>query len=224
MQLRVSGDVALGQTLAIAWRDLAGAGLRALSALEPGEGCSASSLDVEIDGLSGAEPKAQLVNFVCDADGCVRTSLLLLLASPSEEEQTSLAAAVHEFASPCGRVVLLAAMRFPAVLDCDDGVRALVFNGASSNRRPGFPADTVVPDGLLAALLHFSRAGGTPTLALLAPGFRTRCVTGDAEALEVARTLAAAACGTLDCAFAPERLSAVDAPLAGFADTSLVYT
>ena len=223
MQLRVSGDVALGQTLAIAWRDLAGAGLRALSALEPGEGCSASSLDVEIDGLSGAEPKAQLVN-ICDADACVRTSLLLLLASPSEEEQTSLAAAVHDFASPCGRVVLVAAMRFPAVLDCDDGVRALAFNGACSNRRPGFPADTVVPDGLLAALLHFFRAGGTPTLALLAPGFRTRCVTGDAEALEVARTLAAAACGTLDCAFAPERLTAIYPLRADFTDTSLVYT
>ena len=51
---------------------------------------------------------------------------------------------------------------------------AVALNGASAAGLPALPADTVLSDGLLASLLHFCRAGGTPTLALLAPGFRVR--------------------------------------------------
>ncbi len=105
MKLRVSSGACppLGPVVAVAFTDLAGAGLRALAALEPGENCSASALDVEVDGLvsAGAQPPARLVTFA-GPDGSTRTSLLLLLARAAEEQHTSLAAAVHDFATQPG--------------------------------------------------------------------------------------------------------------------------
>ncbi len=107
-------------------------------------------------------------------------------------------------------MIIVAAMRFPALID-DGSVRALAFSGAKSGGRPGCPPDTLLADGFLAGLLHFCRAAGTPTLALLVPGYKARGA-GDNDALDAASTLAAAACGALDCAFSPQNLRRGAAP------------
>ena len=64
-------------------------------------------------------------------------------------------------------------MRFPAS-QAGPTVCAVAYNGAAAAGLPSLPPDTTVSDGMLASLLHFCRAGGLPTLALLAPGYRVR--------------------------------------------------
>jgi hypothetical protein len=214
MKLVARGGVrpALAPTVAFAFCDLAGAGPRALMALEPPPGCTMSAAELDVEGLPGASrafaaesarsAPVELITFA-DASGAPHTSLLLLLAPVPEAQQTAVAAAVFEFvtqaahgagtpgaraavrtaalslrararAGAVSRFVVVAAMRFPSGQGDKDDVRAVALNGASAAGLPSLPADTLVSDGLLASLLHFCRAGGTPTLALLAPGFRVR--------------------------------------------------
>jgi hypothetical protein len=108
MKLRARGGACptLGASVAFAFCDLAGAGPRALLALEPPPGCSMRAVEVELEGLPGAarafavDPARtaplELITFV-DASGAARTSLLLLLAPVPEPHQTAVAAAVFEF-------------------------------------------------------------------------------------------------------------------------------
>ncbi len=79
-------------------------------------------------------------------------------------------------------------MRFPPT-EKEADVRAVALGGASAAGLPSLPPDTAVPDGLLASMLHFCRAGGAPTLALLAPGYRVRLPgsAADDEAVAVRR-------------------------------------
>ena len=114
-------------------------------------------------------------------------------------------------------------MRFPAS-QAEPTVRAVAFNGAPAAGMPALPPDTTIPDGMLASLLHFCRAGGLPTLALLAPGYRVRlpgsAVDDEAVAVRLRRSpatfllsryapqvacrLAASACTLLGCSFSPD--------------------
>lgn len=116
-------------------------------------------------------------------------------------------------------------MRFPSS-QAEPTVRAVAFHGAPAAGLPGLPPDTTVTDGMLASLLHFCRAGGMPTLALLAPGYRVRlpgsAVDDEAVAVrarrvragspvsslrgvpQVACRLAASACTVLGCSFSPD--------------------
>ena len=209
-ELRARGEVPqLAPMVAVGWADCAcGAGSLALAALLPPDGCVSVSCDLELVEAGTAVPVGRLVTFQEAAGSVPRTSLLLLStpAALCEEEQTAVAAAVHEFAVAKQETaegvqrlfLLVGAMRFPAELDDEGTLRALAFNGASSRKRPGFPAATPVPDGLLAGLLNIARASGTPTLALLAPAHLLR--SQSAECLEIARTCAIALCGYLDCA------------------------
>lgn len=196
----------IGPVAACAWPDVCGAGLRALASLEPADGCSSSTQELVADGVGDSvspQIAARLVNF-SDANGVVRSSLLLFHLAVSEAQHTEAAAALHSFllsgSQKAATIVPVAAMRFPAsVRDDSVMVRAIAFHGGQSNKRPGFPEDTPLQDGILAGLLHLCRAAGTPTLALLAQGFPRQ---SEEDACEVARALAAAACGTLDCGFA----------------------
>ena len=144
----------------------------------------------------GRSAPLELITFA-DGSGKPHASLLLLLAPVPEEHQTAVAAAVYDFlkqaagarpaaprgrsrrslnrraSGPTSRLVVAAAMRFPAS-QAEPTVRAVAFNGAPAAGLPGLPPDTTVSDGMLASLLHFCRAGGLPTLALLAPGYRVR--------------------------------------------------
>lgn len=207
MKLRTRGACpALASTVAFAFCDLAGAGPRALMALEPPAGCSMSAAELDVEGLPavsrafatqhGRSAPLELITFA-DGSGKPHASLLLLLAPVPEEHQTAVAAAVFDFlkqsagarccvarahaaraeprraSGPTSRLVVAAAMRFPAS-QAEPTVRAVAFNGAPDAGLPGLPPDTTVSDGMLASLLHFCRAGGLPTLALLAPGFRVR--------------------------------------------------
>ena len=208
MKLRVRGACpALASTVAFAYCDLAGAGPRALMALEPPAGCSMVATELDVEGLPavsrafatqhGRSAPLELVTFA-DSSGKPHASLLLLLAPVPEEHQTAVAAAIFEFlkqpagapsapcslasaaltmpgcaAGPTSRLVVTAAMRFPASQG-EPTVCAVAFNGAAAAGLPSLPPDTTVSDGMLASLLHFCRAGGLPTLALLAPGYRVR--------------------------------------------------
>ena len=145
----------------------------------------------------GRSAPLELVTFA-DSSGKPHASLLLLLAPVPEEHQTAVAAAIFEFlkqpagalsapgalasaaltvpgraSGPTSRLVVTAAMRFPAS-QAEPTVCAVAFNGAAAAGLPSLPPDTTVSDGMLASLLHFCRAGGLPTLALLAPGYRVR--------------------------------------------------
>jgi len=199
----------LASTVAVGWRDCAcGAGPLALAALQPPDGCVSECCKLEVvEAGAAAAPAGRLITFREAAAGSAPRTSLLLLSAPAalgEAEQTALAAAVFEFAVAKQRapeavqLLLCGAMRFPALLDDPGTLRALAFNGASSRKRPGFPGATPVPDGFLASLLNVARASGTATLALLAPAHLLR--RQDADCLEVARTLAVALCGYLDCA------------------------
>jgi hypothetical protein len=207
----------LGNVCVLAYDDVAGgASLQALQALEAPGGCSVQARELALDGW--ASP-VRLLRWV-ELGGATRASLLLLPAAEAGRE-TQAAAAALRFAAAASRLVLAAAMRFPALLDDAGTVRALAFNGASSRKRPGFPATAPVPCGVLAALLHLSRAAGTPTLALLAPAHRS--LTAE-EAGECARILAVAICGELGCGFASSQLSAGgQSTSAARQETSLMY-
>lgn len=109
MKLRARGSSrpALAPTVAVAFCDLAGAGPRALMALEPPAGCTMSATELDVEGLPSAErafvtaqrtAPVELFTF-SDADGTPRTSLLVLLAPVAEAHQTSVAAALYEFVS-----------------------------------------------------------------------------------------------------------------------------
>ena len=208
MKLRVRGACpALASTVAFAYCDLAGAGPRALMALEPPAGCSMVATELDVEGLPavsrafatqhGRSAPLELVTFA-DSSGTPKQSLLLLLAPVPEEHQTAVAAAIFDFlkqpagahsapaalasatlterggaAGPTSRLVVAAAMRFPAS-QAGPTVCAVAYNGAAAAGLPSLPPDTTVSDGMLASLLHFCRAGGLPTLALLAPGYRVR--------------------------------------------------
>ena len=208
MKLRVRGACpALASTVAFAYCDLAGAGPRALMALEPPAGCSMVATELDVEGLPavsrafatqhGRSAPLELVTFA-DSSGAPKQSLLLLLAPVPEEHQTAVAAAIFDFlkqpagahsapnalasaalTEPCGaagpssRLLVAAAMRFPAS-QAEPTVCAVAYNGAAAAGLPSLPPDTTVSDGMLASLLHFCRAGGLPTLALLAPGYRVR--------------------------------------------------
>jgi hypothetical protein len=191
-------DASLGETCALAYAgDIAcGAGVAALLSLLPPDGCTASSADISVPGVPGV---VRRVSFLLPG-GSVRSTLLLVLSTVCEADHTAVAYALYSFAAGTPLLVIAAAMRVPALLDDAGTVRALAFNGASSSKRPGFPAETPVPCGFLAALLHFCRSGGKPTLALMAPAHRARS-SADADASECARTLAVAVCGALGCGF-----------------------
>ena len=88
-------------------------------------------------------------------------------------------------------------------------------NGAPSNKRPNLPPDSPVMDGVLAGLLLLCRATGTPTLALLAHGYKGS--GADAEALDTSRALATAASGILDCAFSGVAIRSWEQPSARMA-------
>jgi hypothetical protein len=206
MRLRTtSGEAAaIGPLAACAWPDVAGAGLAALASLEPAERCTSTAVDLIADGLTGAHtrgPHARLVNFSNCVDGTLVSSALLFLVPVDEAQTTDAAAAMHAFLTASATpptLVPVAATRFPLAVQDDSGlVRAITLNGAS-HKRPGFPPDMQLLDGVLAALLHLCRAAGTPTVALLAEG--TAQATED-DARDTSRALAAATCGILGCGF-----------------------
>ena len=103
---RGGGRPALAPTVAFAFCDLAGAGPRALMALEPPPGCTMSAAELDVEGLpdasrafaaeSARSAPVELITFT-DASGAPHTSLLLLLAPVPEAQQTAVAAAVFEF-------------------------------------------------------------------------------------------------------------------------------
>ena len=227
MRLRTTSGVAVavGPLAACAWPDVAGAGLRALAALEPAEGCTSTAVDLTADGLSGDGPHARLVNF-SGADGNVVSSSLLFTVPVDEAHTTDAAAAVHAFltasAATPPTLVLVAATRFPRAVQDDSGlVRAITLNGASSHKRPGFPPDMPLLDGVLAGLLHVCQAAGTPTVALLAEG--TAQATEE-DVGDTARALAAAACGIMGCGFTSDgRWAAPRERGSGSGDASMMY-
>lgn len=185
---------ALGRCVALAWADVTHAGLRALNALEPAEGCTSASFAIDVDRLPTADAAAELRVFR-DASGPVCSLLALKHEGVSGEQQAALAAAAHTFAVAGGAsLVLLAAVRLPH--DKTECVFAYAVNGASSGGRPLLDASTPVSDGVAAALLLLSAVEGTPTLALLAHALRPR---GGAPGDDVAQLLATAAAGALGC-------------------------
>ena len=225
MRLRTtSGEAAaVGPLAACAWPDVAGAGLRALAALEPSEGCTTTTVDLTADDLTGDGPHARLVNF-SSADGSLVSSVLLFLVPVDEAQTTDAAAAMHAFltASATTTLIPVAATRFPLAAQDDSGlVRAITLNGAQ-HKRPGFPPDMQLLDGVLAALLHLCRAAGTPTVALLAEGTSQ---ASEEETRDTARALAAATCGILGCGFSSASRWAAPRERGSGAggDTSLMY-
>lgn len=198
---------------ACAWPDVCGAGLRALAALEPAEGSTCSSCELIADGVDAKGPHARLINFL-DAGAGVRASLLLFLLPTDQAHHTEAAAALHSFLFAGSQtpptVVPVAAIRFsPSVRDNSGLVRAIALNGAPSHKRPGIPEDAPLQDGVLAGMIHICRASGTPTLALLAQGFARQ---PEEDVQDVARALAAATCGVLDCGFSSHAIATWSAP------------
>jgi len=202
--------------LAVAFQDCAcGAGVAALLALEPLAAGVRTVTELQL-GDTSAEPVGRLITH--------GSLSLLLLRSLADVEEISVGAAVCALAAG-SKLLVFAALRFPATLPDDGVVRTIAFSGASRGERPAFPPDAAVEDGFLAALLHVARASGTPTLALLAPAHKARRSDVE-EVTDVCRLLAAAAARELDCAFEMKSSEAVRAPKSSERDEDrrLLYT